>query len=73
MLSLAKIAQLPFPALNGAFDALYRPGQQWYWKVGLRRIGTPEDVAAAVSFFASEAAGLITGRRLVIDGRRGLG
>jgi 3-oxoacyl-[acyl-carrier protein] reductase len=37
------------------------------------RMGTPEDVAHAVSFFASEAAGFIAGQRLVVDGGRGLG
>jgi 3-oxoacyl-[acyl-carrier protein] reductase len=37
------------------------------------RMGTPEDVAHAVSFFASEAAGFTTGQRLVVDGGRGLG
>jgi 3-oxoacyl-[acyl-carrier protein] reductase len=34
------------------------------------RMGTPEDVAHAVSFFASEAAGFITGQRLLVDGGR---
>lgn len=37
------------------------------------RIGTPEDIAAAVSFFASEGAGYVTGQRLVVDGGRALG
>ena len=37
------------------------------------RMGTREDIAHAVSFFASEAAGFITGQRLVVDGGRGLG
>jgi 3-oxoacyl-[acyl-carrier protein] reductase len=37
------------------------------------RMGTREDIAHAVSFFASEAAGFVTGQRLVIDGGRGLG
>jgi 3-oxoacyl-[acyl-carrier protein] reductase len=37
------------------------------------RMGTPADVAHAVSFFASEAAGFVTGQRLVVDGGRGLG
>jgi 3-oxoacyl-[acyl-carrier protein] reductase len=37
------------------------------------RMGLPEDVAHAVSFFASDAAGFITGQRLVVDGGRGLG
>jgi 3-oxoacyl-[acyl-carrier protein] reductase len=36
------------------------------------RMGTPEDVAHAVSFFASEAAGFVTGQRIVVDGGRGL-
>ncbi len=36
------------------------------------RIGTPEDIAAAVSFLASDAAGLVTGQRLIVDGGRSL-
>ena len=36
------------------------------------RMGTPEDIAHAVSFFAGAAAGFITGQRLVVDGGRGL-
>jgi 3-oxoacyl-[acyl-carrier protein] reductase len=35
-------------------------------------MGTPADVAHAVAFFASEAAGFVTGQRLVVDGGRGL-
>jgi 3-oxoacyl-[acyl-carrier protein] reductase len=37
------------------------------------RMGTRDDIAHAVSFFASEAAGFVTGQRLVVDGGRGLG
>jgi 3-oxoacyl-[acyl-carrier protein] reductase len=37
------------------------------------RMGTPCDIAHAVSFFASEAAGFVTGQRLVVDGGRDLG
>jgi 3-oxoacyl-[acyl-carrier protein] reductase len=37
------------------------------------RMGAPDDIAHAVSFFASEQAGFITGQRLVVDGGRGLG
>ncbi len=36
------------------------------------RMGTAEDIAQAVSFFASKAAGFVTGQRLVVDGGRGL-
>ena len=34
----------------------------------LGRLGTPEDIASAVSFFASERAGFITGQVLTADG-----
>lgn len=37
------------------------------------RMGTPEDVAHAVSFLASEQAGFITGQRILVDGGRSLG
>lgn len=34
----------------------------------IQRLGTPEDVAAAVAFLASDEAGFITGQVLAIDG-----
>jgi NAD(P)-dependent dehydrogenase (short-subunit alcohol dehydrogenase family) len=34
----------------------------------LGRIGTPEDIAGAAVFLASEEAGFITGSSLTIDG-----
>jgi 3-oxoacyl-[acyl-carrier protein] reductase len=37
------------------------------------RMGTPEDIAHAVSFLASDGAGFITGQRIVVDGGRSLG
>jgi 3-oxoacyl-[acyl-carrier protein] reductase len=36
-------------------------------------MGTPSDIACAVNFLASEDAGFITGRRIVVDGGRNLG
>jgi 3-oxoacyl-[acyl-carrier protein] reductase len=39
--------------------------------VSLQRVGRPEDVAAAVSFLATDAAGYITGQTVPVDG--GLG
>jgi 3-oxoacyl-[acyl-carrier protein] reductase len=37
------------------------------------RMGTPADIAHAVSFLASDGAGFVTGQRIVVDGGRGLG
>jgi 3-oxoacyl-[acyl-carrier protein] reductase len=37
------------------------------------RMGTPGDIAHAVSFLASEDAGFITGQRILVDGGRSLG
>jgi len=37
-------------------------------RIALKRLGTPEDIAAGVLFFASEYAGWITGQVLSIDG-----
>jgi 2-hydroxycyclohexanecarboxyl-CoA dehydrogenase len=36
--------------------------------VPMRRLGRPEDVAAAVVFLASDAAGYITGQTLSVSG-----
>ena len=36
-------------------------------------MGTPADIAHAVSFLASAGAGFITGQRIVVDGGRALG
>lgn len=47
--------------------------QAYVASVPAGRFGTREDIAHAVSFFASEGASFLTGQRLVIDGGRHLG
>lgn len=45
------------------------PVEEWLTtNTPLRRIGTPEDVAAVVMFLASDAAGFVTGQILRVDG-----
>ena len=41
---------------------------QYASAVPLRRMGTPDDVAAAVSFLASEGAGFVNGERITVNG-----
>jgi 3-oxoacyl-[acyl-carrier protein] reductase len=51
--------------------AQYR--QELIERVPMRRLGTPEDVAACVAFLASEEAGYITGQTLTVCGGLSLG
>ena len=58
----AQIAQSPLVAV---FDS----GVYQRWNVRpLRRLGTPEDVAAAVAWLSSQEARYVTGTTLVVDG-----
>ena len=36
--------------------------------MALRRLGTPEDIAAAVSYVTSDDAGFLTGQTICVDG-----
>jgi 3-oxoacyl-[acyl-carrier protein] reductase len=42
--------------------------EQWESKIPLRRLGTPDDIAAAVCFLASDEAAYITGQVLAVNG-----
>jgi FAD/FMN-containing dehydrogenase len=41
---------MPYPALQSMFDALYPPGDQWYWKGDVVRELTDEAIAQHVRF-----------------------
>jgi len=42
--------------------------EQWESRIPLKRLGTPDDVAAAVCFLASDEASYITGQVLAVNG-----
>jgi len=54
-------------------DVPERTRRAYLASVPAGRMGTPADIAHAVSFLASEGAGFITGQRIVVDGGRSLG
>jgi 3-oxoacyl-[acyl-carrier protein] reductase len=45
-----------------------RAREEWVSDIPLRRLGTPDDVAAAVCFLASDEASYITGHVLAVNG-----
>jgi 3-oxoacyl-[acyl-carrier protein] reductase len=57
------------PATRRQWDAYGPEGQaQLIGRIHTRRLGTPEDIAAAAAFITSEEAGWITGQILSVDG-----
>ena len=59
------------PNLQGYFDGQDDPNaaaQGAADAAPLRRMGTPEDVAGAIAFFASEDSAFVTGASLLVDG-----
>ena len=42
--------------------------EDWAARIPLKRLGTPEDIAAAVCFLASDEASYITGQVLAVNG-----
>lgn len=59
------------PASQKQWEALGEDGQaRFFDALAIKRLGRPEDIAAAVLFFASEEAAYTTGQTLSVDGGR---
>jgi 3-oxoacyl-[acyl-carrier protein] reductase len=57
------------PATERQWEAMGETGQQRLLEaIALRRLGTPEDIARAVVFFASDDAAYVTGQTISVDG-----
>ena len=57
------------PATERQFEAYGEDGKrQLVQRIAMRRLGTPEDIANAVMFLASDYAGWISGQVLSVDG-----
>ena len=57
------------PTTERQWEAMGAEGQEkLLGGIALKRLGTPQDIAAAVLFFASEQAGWISGQVLGVDG-----
>ena len=57
------------PASEAQWHAMGEAGQRSLVEsIALRRLGTPEDIARAVRFFASDDAAWITGQTISVDG-----
>jgi 3-oxoacyl-[acyl-carrier protein] reductase len=57
------------PATERQWEAMGEEGQaRLLQNIALKRLGTPDDIAAMVMFFASELAGWISGQIISVDG-----
>ena len=57
------------PTTERQWDAMGADGQQKLLQnIAMKRLGSPDDIANAVMFFASEQAGWVTGQVLSVDG-----
>jgi len=70
-------AVAPGPTETELFRANNPPGSEgearYLAQIPMQRLGTPEQIAAAISFFASDEASFITGQTLFVDGGASLG
>jgi FAD/FMN-containing dehydrogenase len=62
------LAEMPFPALQSAFDPLLPPGMQWYWRTNFVDELTDDAIAVHVEHAERMPAGLSTMHLYPIDG-----
>ncbi len=65
---LMGVHELPFTALQTAFDALYPPGLQWYWRADFFREITDEAIDVHVRYGATLPTGHSTMHLYPMDG-----
>ena len=65
------VGPLPHPALQGMFDGIYPPGDQWYWKADFFNELSDEAIAEHVKFGAKMPTGKSTMHLYPIDGAAG--
>jgi FAD/FMN-containing dehydrogenase len=65
------VGPLPHPALQGMFDGIYPPGDQWYWKADFFNELSDEAIAEHVKFGSSMPTGKSTMHLYPIDGAAG--
>jgi len=62
------LMEMPFPALQGAFDGLYPAGHQWYWKADYFREIPEAAIARHVEFARQLPSGQSTMHLYPVDG-----
>jgi len=62
------VHELPFPALQGVFDGLYPPGEQWYWRADFVNELSDAAIAEHVKFGAEMPTSKSTMHLYPIDG-----
>jgi hypothetical protein len=62
------VAEMPYPMWNGAFDGLYGPGDQWYWRGDFVREVPDEAIAVHADFGARLPSWKSTMHLYSIDG-----
>lgn len=65
---LVGLAEMPFPVLQSAFDALYPTGLQWYWRADFYREISEEAIAVHRKYGALLPTGHSTMHMYPIDG-----